>query len=544
MTLTETRPQPDAAAVAVEPEPAGRWLSTSDHKRIGLLFVAGSLAFLVAGGALGVVLRAELTSEGVGLDRLDYDRALSMHATLSTLLFLVPAWIGVATCLVPLQIGAGRLAFPRLHAFALWLFLLGGAVIVGAHLWGRTVDVGLVSGTPIAAPRGGAVAATSLAIVGVGLVTVSSVLAAVDLAVTILKLRTSGMTLRRIPLLSWATLVFSLATLLAAPVFLAGLTLLYLDQQFGGDLFRPLNAAGRAVWRHALWLFGRPEAYLLAVPGLGAACDIVATHARRPLLGLSAARTAIVLVATVAFGAWAAGGEVGDALVLPTYSPLTALVVLPVGLLVLTWLGTTAKGRPRLHPSLLFVAGAAALMGVGALNAAAAAAVGVEGAAWTTGHLHTVVFGPPTLLFFGAAYHWAPKVFGRHLSAAVGSVAFMGLFAGFLGLGLGGYLLGYDGAPAHLQDYPFTESGTTFGLLATVGGVLVVLGVLAFVADLMLSVALHRGDEAGDDPYQGLTLECATTSPPPDHNFEAVPEVRSAHPLLDLRTASAEGGDG
>ena len=540
MTVTEAPPA-DAPAGEEAPEAPEGWLATADHKRQGLLFVAGSLSFLVVGGVLGAVLRAELARQGVQFGRVDHDRVVSMHATVSTVLFLVPAWIGVATFLVPLQIGAARLAFPRLHAFSLWLFLLGGGLLVSAYLVGRPADMGFVASTPVAGPARGATTATSLAIVSVGLVTVASLLAALSLAVTVLKLRTPGLTLLRLPMFSWATLVTSLATLLSAPVFLAGLTLLYLDQHFGGTLFDPGTVAGKSVWRHTLWLPGRPAVYLLLLPGLGAACDIVATHARRPLLRHPAARTHLFLVAALAFTAWAAGGEAADALVLPTFSVPTALVAVPLGAIVLLLLGTAARSRPRFHVSLLFLAGFLLLTGTGVLNALIAGAVGVDGRAWATAHLHTVAFGAPTMLFFAALYHWAPKLLGRHLTPRLGALAFLGLAGGFLFLGLGGYLLGYDGTPAHAQDFPVTENTSTFAPLAALGAVLVVAGVLAFALDLVYSVALRRGEQAVDDPYEGLTLEWATTSPPPAHNFEAVPEVRSAQPLLDLRTAGGAG---
>ena len=540
MTLTElsTDASPHGEAAA----PSESWLVTADHKRLGLLFLVGSLVFLVVGGVAGAMLRAELVREGLQLD-LAYGRVYSLHATVSSLLFLSAAWVGVSTWVVPLQIGASRLAFPRLHAFALWLYLVGGTLLVAAYAAGDPI-VDLAAGTPEASPDGGAGTATSLAIVGMVLAAVSMVLASMDLAVTVLKLRTRGLTLARLPMFSWATLVTGLATMLATPVFVAGLALLYLDRHFGGQLFAADGVAGKGVWRHTLWLFGRPEAYLVLLPGLGAACDVVSTHAGRPLRGLGAARGALVVLAALSFGAWAAGGEVADALVLPTYSPLTALVALPIGVVALAWLRTALADRPRFHVSILFVAGFLALIGFGALHLVAAAVVGVRGQAWATGHLHTVAFGAPTLLLFAAVYHWAPKMTGRHPSQKLGALCFLGLFGGFSFLGLGSYLLGYDGAPAHRADYPFASGTSTFAALALLGAGLVVVGILAFGLDGLRTAVGHRAEEAEDDPYEGLTLEWATPSPPPPQNFESVPEVRSPHPLLDLRRPARSASRG
>jgi heme/copper-type cytochrome/quinol oxidase subunit 1 len=519
----------------------GPWVSTADHKRLGVLFLVGALLFLLAGGAAGAVLRTELAREGVDL-HIQYGRVLSLHSTVATLLFLLPAWIGMASWLVPLQIGASRLAFPRLHALALWLFLLGGTLLVGAYVLGRPAFE-LADGLPRPGPDQGANEATSLAIMGMVLVAVSTLLAAMDLAVTVLKLRTKGLTLARLPMFAWSVLITCLALLLATPVFLAGLALLYLDRHFGGDLFLG-SPVGNAVWRHTLWLFGRPEAFLVLLPGLGAACDIVATHARRSLVGEGAARQAMVVFAALSFATWTAGPGVADALVLPTYSLPTALVALPVAVVAMVLLGTTLKGRPQLHVSLLFVSGFLVLAGLGALNAGVAAIVGVEGRAWTTGHLHIIGFGAPTMLVFAALYHWAPKMTGRHTSPKLGGAAFLGLFGGFALLGLGSYLLGYDGGPAHLQDYSFTAGATTFNPLAFLGGWLAVLGLAAFALDFVRITLMSRGEEADDDPYEGLTLEWATPSPPPPQNFETVPEVRSAQPMRDLRTPVKSGSRG
>ncbi|MEO6121113.1 MAG: cbb3-type cytochrome c oxidase subunit I [Acidimicrobiales bacterium] len=551
MTMTDTRPDADdagpLAAVAPDPAPAGL-LTTSDHKRLGLAFLGGALLFLLVGGVVGMVMRGELVGEGVQLAGGNYRRLFGLHATVSTLLVIAPAWIGLASHVVPLQIGAGRLAFPRLHAFALWTFLMGGALTLVAYVIEPPAGFGLSSATPVPAAPGGADETTALMIAGVALVAVATLLAAWNLAVTVLKLRAPGLTLRRLPMFSWATLLTSLVTLLATPVFLAGLVLFYLDQRFGGALFAG-NAGGRAIWQHTLWLFGRPEIYLLLLPGLGAACDIVSTHAGRPLISQDGARAGLTLFALLSLGAWAAGRGVADALVLPTYSVLTALVAAPVGLIVLVCLGTLAKGRPRFHVSLLFVAGFVLLTGFGALHALVAAVVGVDGEAWTTGNLHTVAFGPPLLLLVGGLYHWAPKLFGRQLSDSLGRVVFLALFGGFLLMGLGSYLLGYDGAPAGLSDFPFTTNGGTFAALAAVGGVLVIVGVLVLGAEILRAAAQLGGSAtSASDPYDGLTLEWATSSPPPPHSFDMVPEVRSAEPMADLRRAEAAtaptGADG
>lgn len=524
------------------------WLSTADHKRVGLLYLLFSLAFLIVGGVLGVVLDVELIGEGVEIVGDNGARVFNEHATVSTLLFLAPVWVGLAAFIVPLQVGASRVAFPRALAFSLWSFVFGGGVLIASYMvgppgGGRFGTGGLSSATQMAARRGGGGTATELWIVALMLLAVSAIVAATTLAVTVLKLRVPGLTLRRTPMFSTATLVTSLGIIIATPVFLAGLTLLYIDQHYGGRLFLPTTEGAQVVWQHTLWLFGRPEVFLLSLPALGAACDIVATHARRGFLDDRPLRAAIGLFGILAFGAWWLPKDAGSSLVLPNPSELNAALGVPVGIILLVLLGTLVKGRLKAHVSLLFVVGYFMLVGFGAINGIIAALAGVDGHAWTEGHLHAVIFGAPTLLVAGAVYHWAPKLFGRQLSAGSGGAVFLLLFGGFLLMSLGHYLLGYNGAPRGVVDYPAGEDWGTYSTLATVGGVLVGLGALLLAVDVIRGLAAKakaKGTADADaDPYEGLTLEWAAPSPPPPHNFDAVPEVRSPYPVLDLREGAS-----
>ena len=547
MTVTETRPEP-AVAVATEPAPATTaesWFTTSDHKKIGLLFLAGSLLFLLIGTGLGVVLRGELSEPGVQIVGGEFDRLFSMHATVMMLLFLAPAWVGLATYLVPLQIGSGRVALPRLHAAAFWTYLAGGGLIVASYIVGPVGppgSAGLSLATPMVA-NGAANHATLLWIGGLMVLALATIAAAVSILTTVVMLRTDGMTFLRVPAFSWASMITSAILLLSTPVFMAGLVLLFIDERFSGGFFGAGGAT--AVWMHTLWLLGRPEIYLLTLPGLGAACDMVATHARRGLLSHVGALVMLALFGALSLASWAAGVHTGRAVVLPTYTVGTALVALPIALLVLMWLGTVQQGRVRLHISLLFVAGFVLLLATGAVNAIVAAfsKVGGPDSAWTTGNLHTVAFGAPTLLLFGAVYHWAPKMWGRSLSVVLGGVTFLLLFGGFFVMGMSSYALGYQGAPAHVEDL-INSKYTSFSRLSAAGGVLIALGVIVFIIDLVQSLLRSRGSSAGDDPYDGLTREWATTSPPPPYDFDYVPEVRSETPLVDLRAARAATNGG
>lgn len=533
MTLTETRPEQVQPS---EPQPAsaGSWLTTADHKSIGRMFVAASLLFLVVAGVVGAVLRGELAESGVTMVGDEYFRYFSLHATSAAVLFLGPFWLGLATYLLPLQIGATRLAFPRLQAAALWLFVAGGGVVLVSYFVGDGPAAGGVTfSTPVLS---GTKEASDLWVGGLLMVAVASLFATVNFLTTTLKLRTDGMTIGRIPLFSWSVFCTSAVALIATPAYIAGLVLLYLDRHYGGAFFG--SPGTQVIWQHLLWLFGRPDIYLLTLPALGAACDIVATHARRPLLGEPAARAALAAFAALSLTAWAAGTQVAEAIVLPNYSAVTALIALPVGLLALIWLGTLRFGKPRAHISLAFIAGFLILLAFGAANAGIAALSDGVGSAWSTGNLHVVAFGPSILVGLAALNHWAPKMWGRSLGAGLAAAQLALFTGGFLLLGLGSYLLGYDGGPWHVDDLT-QSSWINFSRMSAAGGLLVVLGVLVLAWSL-LAAARGQGDAAPGDPYEGLTLEWATTHPLAAHNFDSLPVVRSSTPLADARASNGE----
>lgn len=532
MTLTEAPPE---HVERPEPQPlpsAGGWLTTADHKRLGLLFIAAAFLFLLVGGVAGMALRIELAEPGLSLLENNAERVYSLHTTVAALLFLAPLWLGLATHVLPLQIGAVRLAFPRLQAFAFWLYATGGALLLASYLIDDgPVGAGLGLSTP---PEAGApsLVATDLWVLSVVLVAFAVVLASVNLVVTAAKFRADGLTLRRVPAFTWATVATGAVTILATPVFVAGLLLLFLDRHFGGTFFAEDTFGTQVVWQHTLWLFGRPEIFLLALPGLGAATDIVVTHARRPLLDHDAALGLLAAFATLSFGAWAAGTEVAASVLPPTYSGLTALTAVPVALLALMWLGTLAKGQPRIHPSVLYVAGALVLWVGGAGGAVWAALGDIEGGtAFAVGYVHLVAFGAPTMLALGALHHWAPKLWGKTLSAGMGGLEVLLFLGGFLITGVASFALGADGAPAHVADLGDNGDWTNLSRAASLGGLLVLAAVLLFIVNVVSAKKKAPGDG-------GLTLEWSTTSPPPLHNFDAVPEVRSPYPLAQ----PADGG--
>jgi heme/copper-type cytochrome/quinol oxidase subunit 1 len=508
----------------------GTWLTTADHKRLGRMYVVAALAFgLVAAGA-GVLANAQLDV----VPSL-FLRFHELHSTGLAVLVLGPLWVGLATYLVPLQIGAARLAFPRLQAFTFWTYVFGGIVHLASYT-GEGPRIGGISFSRLILNGGGDKAHTDLWIATLIVLAVATVLANANLLATVLLARTEGMTLRRIPMFSWATLVSSAGTVLATPVFIAGLVLLFLDQHYGGREFFAGGTVGtQVVWQHTLWLFGRPDIYLLVVPGLGAASDIVASAAGRPLANTDAGRAMIAAAGFLGFTAWAAGTKVAGAVVVPTYSPITAAVVLPVGALILLWLDTLRRaGRPKADPGLLFVAAFAVSVAGAVAAAVAAAAKSVPGTAWAGGEVQLAFFGASLLLGVGALHHWSAKLFGRTLGQGAAGFHALLLFGGSAVAAIGAYAAGWKGALAAVN----TQDSTSVQI-AGLGVALLALGLLTVLASVASRAARPATATADADADGGLTLEWATTSPPPPYNFDTIPEVRSDVPLADLRAAEA-----
>jgi cytochrome c oxidase subunit I len=508
----------------------GSWLTTADHKRLGRMYVLAALGFLVVAGVAGVLSRAELdVSAGV------YGRFVSAHAISVVALALGPLWIGLATYVVPLQIGAARLAFPRLQAAALWAYVGGGLLHLISYTGSGPTVAGLQLSRFVDTGSFGT-RHTDLWVMSLLLVTLATIVASANLLATLLAMRTEGLTLGRLPMFSWSILVTAAAWLVAAPVFAAGLVLLYIDQHFFGIQFFGAGVGGtQVIWQHTLWLYGRPDVYLLAVPGLGAACDIVVKAARRPLANADAARGAIAAAAFLSFGAWAAGTKVSGAVVVPTYSLLSAAVVLPVGALFLLWADTLRRSTPRFDMGLVFVGAALVTAGAAVVAPVIAAVKSVDGGTtWSAGEVNLVVFGLPTLLAVGALHHWGPKLWGRRLGDGAGGLQVLAIVGGTLLASLGLFLAGWDG-----QSGTANVKGSGFIRLAAAGEVVSLLGV-ALVALTVLARTASRATAAGDaGDGDGLTLEWATTSPPAPYNFDTIPEVRSATPLADLADAQA-----
>lgn len=525
MTSTLTRPSAplsgDAGRAAAPA--SGGWFTSGDHKRLGMLFIAGGLVALVVTGVSAAVFHLPSVADSPFVWTAPGSRLASANAAGALLIGIPALWIGLATYVVPLQIGATRLALPRLHALALWTYAAGGVLVVLGHVIDRPAINSFASSLPPVATAGArASEATQLAISGIALVAIATLLAAVSLLVTILNRRAEGVRLTFMPLFCWSTLAAGSVLVLAVPVFLGGLVLLYYDQHYGGTVFAG-GPGGRRIWQHELWLLGQPLALVFAGSAVGIVGDIVATHARRPLVAFPVARAAAAAAPLSALVLWAGNLSVLASPFAPVATVPALLVGAPLGLSLLTWLATLKAGKPRMHASLFFAVAFLAVAGLATALSLAAVMVGVEGRdaeAFRNGQITLLVLGAPLLGVTAGLVHWSPKLWSRGTTAGTGGLQALLVLGGVVLLASPGALIGLG-------------AGDGVTVIGTVGAIALVAGVLPFASNVAGSFArtARRGE---DDPYGGLTLEWATTSPPPAHNFDVVPDVRSPYPLAPV----------
>lgn len=549
----------DASAPTGGPPPVAQpvlpevWPKGTDHKYIGTLFVVLSLLFLVAGVVLSLVMRAQVTTaDATAMGDHTYRQLFTMHGTMSVFLFLLPVWLGLGSAVVPLQIGAARLAFPRLHAMALWVFLAGGAMVVAAPAV-SDVFSGWTLSDPIPEHLGLRGRGPDLLLLGLSLVCLAAVLVMLNLVVTILQLRAPGMSMRRMPMFSWSMLVSGAVLILALPVLIGAFGMLFVDRHYGASLFSGYTGSrggNPLIWPRLFWFGAYPMLWALLIPALGAVSDIVATFAGRPLFSRDRAMGALGAVGVLAFAGW--GSEVTNLVRARWLFILGALAVLaPVASLILNWLVTlraagkestdrTALRRGFTATPMLWALGFLPVLGLGLAGSVVSAVDATRNAHrnyWQVAQQHGLFFGAATIGAVAALSFWGPKLWGYKMSDGLGKLELLAVVGGTLLTVLGMFVLGIQDMLVHTSTYTSSDNFAPANLVVTVGAAIVGLGLLVLLVDLFSTQILGRGGRAGADPWGGQTLEWATTSPPPLHNFDALPEIRSGTPLMDLRLA-------
>jgi heme/copper-type cytochrome/quinol oxidase subunit 1 len=524
------------AAPAARPPSLG-WLTSGDHKPIGIAYLVTALLFLLVALGAALAIRIETVSDGLQVvDRDSQGQLFTLYATAAFFLGLLPAWLGIAVHVVPLQIGARRIAFARMQAFALWLFVGGGVVAVVSFL----VDGGPSAAEALLLPpgpfRGGE--ASDLWLLGMGAVTLATTLTAANLVVTVVTLRAPGMNLSRAPVFSVAALVGGAVTVLAAPVFAAGLILHGVNLGWTGTFWQ--GDVGVSLWQKVLSLAGRPELFVPLILGVGALAEIAQVMGRRPLLDRRAVLGGLGATGALSFLVWAyERPDIAAAPLAPHGSPVQAAAFVPLALAILVCLGTVARGRPRISAALVTAVFGVLALGLAGLGAASAVVVDVQaGTDWATGHFDLLFLAAPLLFLVAALAYWAPKMWGRAFHEGLASLSGLALFIGAV-VACGSFYLGLrDTARYSLDAAPGSDVAGWYGL-AFAGVIVIGLGLLALLANLA-RVALRGGATGEADPWGGGTLEWLAASPPPGHNFEpdTLPAIRSDRPLADLRAGS------
>jgi cytochrome c oxidase subunit I+III len=523
MAMTETRPAPESApsparplvtALVPPPERPGLagWLTTSDHKKIGRLYVASALLFGLVATVVGTVLAAEAVHSGFDLvDAREYLQLLTLHQEAAVWLFAVPLLLGLATFVVPLQVGSPEIAFPRGAATAFWTYLTGSGLLLAAYI----ADGG---------PAGGTFAAVDLHLLGLTMLLGGLTLGMICVVTTALTLRATGQKLDQVPAFSWAMVVAGGLTHLSVPVLVARILILFVTHHFGGDY--GINQYGAISWVYAV-----PQIYLVALPAAGVALEIVPVLSRNRVRHHAAVLVVLGLLGVVSIGAWAEVPSTFDEFL---YVVIGLAAVLPALALVGLVGDTVRNGRPEVRVPLLFAAGTVILLllGAGAGALSVISGLDLQGTVWEAGVFHLIVFGVAGLGGLGGVWWWAPKLYGRTLGEGAGALAFLATFAGVIAIAAADLVNGLTNDVV-LQAGGSTSAGNSgLNILAVAGSALLVVGLLVTVAAIV-QAGLDR-KATGDNPWGGNTLEWATSSPPVATNFsEPVATVRSSTPLLD-----------
>ncbi|HLH62563.1 MAG TPA: cytochrome c oxidase subunit I [Ktedonobacteraceae bacterium] len=527
----------------------GEWVMTTDHKKLGIMYIVTAFFFFLVGGLEALLVRTQLAvPNGQVLNAEQYNQVFTMHGTTMIFLFVMPMLVGFGNYVVPLMIGARDMAFPRLNAFGYWIVLFGGLFLTSSFLFGQAPNAGWFSYAPLTELTAdcGATAVRCTAglnmdfwALGILMLGISSISGSLNFVVTILKLRAPGMTINRMPLFTWMTLVTSFLLLFAIPSVTAAALLLLLDRHLGTHFYQAGAGGDPLLWQHLFWSFGHPEVYILILPAFGMISEILPVFSRKPLFGYTFVAWSGVAIGFLSFTVWA---HHMFAVGLPPvaqafFATSTTLIAIPTAVKIFNWVATVYGGKLSFKVPMLFALGFVAMFLIGGLNGVALAVVPfdyqVTDSYFVVAHLHYVLFGGTVFAVFAGIFYWFPKMTGKLLNERLGQVQFWLMLIGVNLTFFPMHILGLLGMPRRIYTYPGNLGWNELNLLATIGAFIIAIAILVFLWNFIIT--LRSGEPAGDDPWDAFTLEWDTSSPPKPYNFLVLPVVRSRRPFYDKK---------
>ena len=514
------------------------WLTTVDHKRIGILYLFTAFAFFIIGGLEAVIIRAQLQGPNGQLVSAEvYNQLFTMHGTTMVFLAIMPLSAAFFNFLIPLQIGARDVAFPRLNAFSYWVYLFGGIFITLPIFFKVAPDAGWFGYAPLTTKAYSPGVNIDFWVIGLQILGVSSLAAAFNFITTIINLRAPGMTLMRMPMFTWMSFVTQFLLILAFPVITVALVFLLFDRFFGTNFYTVAAGADPLLWQHLFWIFGHPEVYILILPAFGLVSEVLPTYSKKPLFGYPVMVYSGVLIGVLGFGVWAhhmfsvGMGAIADSF----FAVSTMLIAIPTGVKIFNWIGTMAQGSLRFTTSMMFGIGLIGLFTIGGISgvmhSSPPADLQQTDSYFIVAHFHYVLFGGSIMGIFAGIYHYFPKITGRLLNEKLGKYHF---WLNFIAMNLTFFPMHFSGMlgmPRRIYTYDSGQGWDTFNLISSIGAYMLVVATAIFVYNFFLS--RKRGEVAGSNPWGAGTLEWTIPSPPPEYNFATIPTVTSRYPLWE-----------
>ena len=542
MTLIEDRATVSAHAHAVKPNKMGntfvKWMTSTDPKTIGNLYLITSFIFFILAGAMAMVIRAELARPGLQfVSNEQYNQMFTMHGTIMLFLFATPLFAGFGNAIMPIQIGAPDVSFPRLNLVAYYLYLFGGIIVVSGFL---TPDGAASFGWFAYAPLSNAVHSPTIGadlwIIGLAISGLGTILGAVNFVTTILTMRAPGMVMFRLPIFTWTILLTSVLVLMAFPVLAASLIVLEVDRSFGAQVFEPANG-GAILWQHLFWFFGHPEVYIIALPFFGIISEVIPVFSRKPVFGYKGLVFATIAIAGLSVAVWAHHMYVTGAVSLPFFALTTMLIAVPTGVKFFNWIGTMWRGSISFETPMLFVIGFLITFLIGGLTGVMLAMPPIDfhvsDSYFVVAHFHYTVFGTVVFAMFAGFYFWWPKFTGRMLDDSIGKIHFWTVFVGFQVTFLIQHWLGIKGMPRRYADYLASDGFTLGNTISSIGSFLLGASTFFFLWNVYKTWRTAPLVKVNDPWGWGMSLEWATSCPPPRHNFTELPRIRSERPAFD-----------